>query len=281
MKTNVLAVRPKISPYEAEKMIWTFIRHGNHRHRDAMKGAPKRRIEEWFAENNEPLSKLVTQCRSYFEIIVPFVENCIGSTWTAISEGGGGVTVSLIKSGKDEPEMEVTAPGTIGVSYEAKFESACRARDKAIDSASLEELHTSIIKGIASIESYIAHRVEIWNRSIDANMQLNDKKNAKVSFEDKIKIWIPKMTGGVKLDIAGQMWADFLFLQGIRNGDAVHAKKFAQGTSFSDLALALNKVKTGIANFLLQLHILFDEPVPRVVIRARFFPEVYLQPNTK
>jgi hypothetical protein len=89
------------------------------------------------------------------------------------------------------------------------------------------------------------------------------------------------MTGGAKLDLGGQMWADFLFLQGIRDDDAVHAKKFAQGDSFSNLASALNKFKTGIADFLLQLHVLFDEPVPRVVIRARFFPEVYVPPKTK
>lgn len=262
-------------------MIWTFIHHGNHSHRDAMKGAPKRPIEKWFAENNEPLPKLITRCRSYFESAVPFVENFIGSTWRVLSEGGGGVTTSLIKGGNIHPEIEVTGPGTIGVDYEAKFESACRARDKAIDGASLDDLHTSIIKGIASIESYIAHRAEIWNRSIAAQMQLNDKKEAKVSFQEKIKIWIPTMTSGKKLDLGGHMWADFLFLQGIRDNDAVHAKKFAQGASFSDLASALNKFKMGIANFLLQLHVLFDEPVPRVVIRASFFPEVYVQPKTK
>jgi len=124
MKTNDLAVRPLISPREAEKMIWTFIRHGNHSRRDAMKGSPKRPIEKWFAENNEPLPKLVTRCRSYFEFLVPFVENIIGSTWTVLSEGGSGVTASIIKCGKKQPEIEVKSPGTIGVNYEAKFESA-------------------------------------------------------------------------------------------------------------------------------------------------------------
>lgn len=281
MKTDDLATRPLISAREAKKMIWTFIHHGNHSHRDAMKGAPNHAIEKWFAKNNEPLTKLISQCRRYFESSVPFVENFIGSTWIVSAAGGTDVKASLIKGGKNEPEIEITSPGTIGVDYASKFESACRARDKAIEGASLDELHTAIIKGIASIESYVAHRAEIWNRSIAAHTPLSDNKESRVSFEEKIKGWVPTMTGGAKLDIGGQMWADFLFLQGIRDNDAIHAKKFAQGVSFSALASALNKFKTGIADFMLQLHVIFGEPVPQVVIRAKFFPDVYVPSKVK
>lgn len=281
MKTNDLAVRPLISARESEKMIWTFIHHGNHSRYDSMKGAPKRPIEKWFADNNEPLPKLVSQCRRFFESPIPFVENFIGSTWTVVSDGAGKAKVSMIKGGKNEPEIEIEGPGTIGVDYESKFESACRARDMAIEGASLDDLHTAIIKGIASIESYITHRTDIWNQSLAAHTQLNDKKEAKISFEEKIRGWIPTMAGGAKLNLGGAMWADFILLQAIRDNDAIHAKKYSQGVSFSDLASALNKFKTGIADFLLQLHVIFGEPVPRIVIRARFFPEVYVQPKTK
>ena len=89
------------------------------------------------------------------------------------------------------------------------------------------------------------------------------------------------MSGGVRLGLGGAMWTDFIFLQAIRDNDAVHTKRFAQGASFSDLASALNRFKTGIADFILQLHLIFGEPVPRVVIRARFFPEVYVPKKTK
>ena len=114
-----------------------------------------------------------------------------------------------------------------------------------------------------------------------AHTQLIDNKGAKVSFEDKIKDWVPTMSGGVRLGLGGAMWTDFIFLQAIRDNDAVHTKRFAQGASFSDLASALNRFKTGIADFILQLHLIFGEPVPRVVIRARFFPEVYVPKKTK
>jgi hypothetical protein len=281
MKTNDLAVRPLISPREAEKMILTFIYHGNHSRHDEMKEAPKRAIEKWFADNNEPLPRLISRCRYFFVASVPFVENFIGSTWTVVSDGAGKAKAAMTKGGKNEPEIEIEGSGTMGVDYESKFESACRARDKAIDGASTEELHTAIIKGIASIESYIAHRVDIWNRSLAAHTQLTHNKGAKVSFEEKIKVWVPTMSGGAKLNLSGAMWADFIFLQAIRDNDAVHAKRFAQGASFSNLASALNRFKTGIADLLLQLHVIFGEPVPRVVIRARFFPEVYVPKKTK
>lgn len=280
MKTNDLAVRPLISHREAEKMIWTFIYHGNHSRHYEMKGAPKSAIEKWFADNNEPVPRLLSHCRS-FVASVPFVENFIGSTCTLVLGGEGKAKALMTKGGKNESGIEIEGSGTIGVDYQSKFESACSARDRAIEGASTEELHTAIFKGIASIESYIAHRVDIWNRSLAAHTQLTDNKGAKVSFEVKIKVWIPTMASGAKLNLSGAMWADFLFLQAIRDNDAVHSKRFSQGVSFSDLASALNRLKTGIADLLLQLHVIFGEPVPRVVIRAKFFPDVYVPKKTK
>lgn len=141
-------------------MVWTFIYYGDHSQQHQMKDSPKHAIERWFAENNEPLHRVEARCRMFFESCIPFVENLIGSTWTVLSEGGN-VKAELIKNGKTEAEIEIAGPGTIGVDYQAKFESACRARDRAIEGASLDDLHTSIIKGIASIESYIGHRVDI------------------------------------------------------------------------------------------------------------------------
>ena len=119
MKTNDLAVRPLISHRDAEKMIWTFIYHGNHSNHDAMKGASKHTIEEWFADNNESLPRLVSRCRSFFTASIPFVENIIGSTWTVVSESGAGVSASMTKGGKNEPEIEIEGSGTIGVDYES------------------------------------------------------------------------------------------------------------------------------------------------------------------
>lgn len=280
MKTGELAVRPIISEREAEKMVWTFIQHGNHSRHDQMKFASKKSIENWFSENNEPLTKVIPRCRNFFSASIPFVENFIGSTWTVWSEGGT-VKAGLIKGGQSEPEIEIEGPGTISVGYESKFEAACRAREKAVEGASLEEFHTAIVKGISSIEAFVSHRVDIWNHSPIAYKKLGESKGAKVSFEDKIKVWIPIMREGEKLNLGGVMWADFLFLQAIRDGDAIHAKKFAQAITFLDLAFALNKFKTGIADFLLQLHVLFGEPLPRSVIRAKFFPEVYVSRKTK
>lgn len=276
MNTNDLAIRPLISAREVDKMIWTFIFHGNHSHREKMRCVSKHPIEKWFVANNEPIPKIASRCRSFFNTSIPFVENFIGSTFYLLSDGEGNAKAALTKAGKNIPELEIEGSGSIGVDYESKFESACRARDEAISRASSEDFHTAIIKGIASIESYIAHRVDIWNHSHISQMQLVDNKTSKVTFEEKIKKWIPIISNGKTINLGNVMWSDFILLQSIRDNDAVHSKKFAQGITFQNLALVINKFKTGIADFLLELHKIFEEPVPRAIIRARFFPEVYV-----
>lgn len=283
MKTNDLAVRPIISLRESEKMVWTFIRHGNHSNREAMKNSPKHQIEEWFLEGNQPIHRIIARCRNFFTSAMPLVENFRPSTSYFFAEGGGEITVSMFKGGNTQPEKVVMgSSGSIGVDYEAKFESACSALTRAIEGASFEDFHTSIIKGISSIESYINHRAEIWNNSIASALNpLIDSKEKKVSFEDKITKWLPIMAGGKKLDKSGKMWNDFLTLQKIRDENAIHSKNYAQGGSYIELALALNKFKTGIADFLLQLHIIFDESIPSSIIRAKYYPEVYLQSKGK
>jgi hypothetical protein len=267
MMTSELAVRPLISARESEKMIWAFVFHGEHDQREAMKGSPKSAIERWFAENDQPLRNVIARCRT-FSRAVPFLENFAGSTFYSSSGEGGESVLSMYKSGKSEPEVEVVGAGSVGVDYVSKFESACRSRDRTISTGSYDELDTTIIKGVSAIEAYISHRE--WNET-----ELLDEKRAKVSFEDKIKSWIPTMTNGKKLDLSGTTWQDFLFLQKIRDG-AVHSKQFARGASFLDLAGGLNKFKTGVAKLTFDLHVMFEEPVPRSVIRAMFFPEVYV-----
>ena len=262
-------------------MIWTFIRHGNHSRYHSMSKAPTGSIEKWFADQGEPLHKLIPRCRRYFDINVPFVENLIGSTWTLIADTNGNASASITQSNSASPPIQITGPGTIGVDYASKFEAACKARDRAIKDASLEDFHTAIVKGIASIESYITYRAEIWNLSSTAEFPLSDSSTGKVAFDRKIKNWVPTMTNGRALDLSGRMWQDFLYLRGIRDNDAIHAKRFAQGCSFADHALAINKFKIGIAELLLQLHILFEEPAPRSIIRARYFPEVHANTKTK
>lgn len=270
MTESHLAPYALISEREAKDMIWTFIRHGDHSRRNVMSGAPNKSIELWFADQGEPFHRLIPRCRNYFKTQVPFVENLIGSTW-ALMGNNCDARLTLAVPNSSGHQIEVTGPGKIGVDYSSKFESACKARNAAIEEASLEELHTAIVKGIASIESYIGYKANSCNLSAT----LSDSGNTKVPFDQKIKNWVPIMADGRALDLSGRMWQDFIFLREIRDNDAIHAKKIAQGYSFSDLALTINKFKTGIADLLLQLHIVFQEPAPRSVIRARYFPNVH------
>ncbi|MHA2403773.1 MAG: hypothetical protein ACXADH_12330, partial [Candidatus Kariarchaeaceae archaeon] len=124
-----------------------------------------------------------------------------------------------------------------------------------------------------SIEAYIIHRVELWNRD-NPHDCLTDSPAHKVSFDDKVDVWIPKMTGGKKLDKSIRNWMHFLDLRKIRDHVSIHPKSDGFGSSFSDLAEKINIFRTGIAGTLIQLHLLFHEKIPAIIIRAFYAPEV-------
>ncbi|MFP3558861.1 hypothetical protein SB861_50685 [Paraburkholderia sp. SIMBA_049] len=233
MMTQMLAVRSMISDRESAKMIWTFVRHGKHDQREKMKNAPNEPLEQWFSDNGHPFKRLVAHCRT-FSNTVPFVEVFAASTFHGSAGEGGSAIMSMYKTGKTVPEAEVAAPGTIGVNYQSKFEAACRARDLAIASTSCEEFDTAITKGLSAIEGYISHRVEIWSRHGCGDL-LQDGKEAKISFEDKVKEWLPLMADGKKIDLSGRTWQDYQYLRGIRDG-AIHPKGFARGATYASLA---------------------------------------------
>ena len=96
--------------------------------------------------------------------------------------------------------------------YWATFEAAKSARDRSVENASFADYQVAIVQGIASIEGYINHRVEIWNRQHPDN-QLIDSKQSIVRFDDKIDEWIPKMAEGKKFNKGGVNWESFKLLR--------------------------------------------------------------------
>jgi hypothetical protein len=135
------------------------------------------------------------------------------------------------------------------------------------------DLQSAIVKGIGSLEAFINARADRWNKTHPED-QLLDSRQKKVSFEDKVDIWIPKLTGGAKLDKSGTMWRHFVALRGIRDDEAIHPKAVGFGISYRDLAKNINMFRLGIAGFLFELHLLSYVTVPRAVIRAMYAPEV-------
>ncbi len=103
-----------------------------------------------------------------------------------------------------------------------------------------------------------------------------DSKENKVSFDSKINYWIPVLTGDKKLDKSNQIWRDYKILRGIRDNTTVHAKKSSYCVSYDDFIDLIGKYSFGISGMLMELHKLFNDPIPPVIIRNFYTPPVIM-----
>jgi hypothetical protein len=264
-----LVYKDKISRRASHEMILLFAKHGNHYHDENF--TTDASVKRAFLINNINYDQLVEKCRNPTSH-VPYFENLIGSTWTV----SGGCKMARV-NGTGEEEFSVSGPGKFTeLTYWALVEEVKNAKDRAVEKISYSDLQSAIVNGIASIESFINQKVNIWNKAFP-DKQLIDNKTNKVSFDDKIKIWIPILTNGKKLDKSTVNWSDFKKLQGIRDNLAIHPKVPGYGFSYSDLANKINMLNTGIAGVLIDLHLLFNEKIPGVIIRLRYSPDVIVK----
>lgn len=265
-----LQYKPKISRRSSKEMILLFAKYGNHGLGDF--GASLNSdadVKRFVASQGSDFDRIVERCRDFSEN-VPFFENLVGGTW----EVTPGATVSIVDNNTKEERQKVTGPGTISsYGYWAAFEISVEARDRAVNNKSFGDFLSAVVSGIASIEGYINYRAEIWNKKHPGN-QLIDSRENKVSLDDKFDDWIPIMASGRKLDKSKISWAHFKILRGIRDNVSIHPKDPSQGVSLKDLAEGINMFRTGIAMLLVQPHILFEERIPSVIIRAMHMPDV-------
>lgn len=267
MGEHRLRFKSKISKRNAEKMIVAFARYGNHYHDVKFKSDAD--VKRAFAARGIDFEQLAERCRDPQQG-VPFFENLVGSTAAPV----GGATLSRVDHSTGETDLETKSPGKLVLySYWATFETAVRSLRRAVDEASYSEFQYAVVQGIASIEGYINYRAELWNKRHPED-QLLDSRQGKVSFDDKVNEWIPKMTGGKRLYKGDRGWNHFRMLRGIRDHHAIHPKMSGYSISFPELAEKINLFRTGIAGLLIRLHILFKEKVPRIIIRAVYAPDV-------
>ena len=106
--------------------------------------------------------------------------------------------------------------------------------------------------------------------------QLVDSRRHKVSFDTKIDEWIPKMSGGRKLDRGGRRWADFRALREFRDQAAIHLKGGGVGIEYAELCRLLNMFRSGIAGLLVDLHLHFSERIPCIIVRYAYLGEIEL-----
>jgi hypothetical protein len=253
MITHRLNRNTKISQKASYDLIMTMAKRSNH-HLEVLRKVSLKTdadVAEFirsFTGGSETLEGMVNHCRDYSQH-VPIFENFIGSR--------------LVMGGRE----------IVTSAYRLLYEKASENLTRAIESVSFGDVQVAITSGISSIDAYISHRAEKWNAA-HPNDLLIDSRDHKVSFDDKIDSWIPKMTGGPKFDKSRQNWTHFKILRGIRDDVMIHAKDPSYARSAHEIAEAINMFRTGIAGLLIQLHDLIDEKIPSMIIYDSFAPDV-------
>jgi hypothetical protein len=261
----MLRFKTRISKKLALEKVCAHAVAGKHNHQ------PRPRIEQdvkfFFATRGVDLSDIAERCRDPNQH-VPLFENLIGPTWALHGSGGA----SLVDREGNEVASIKGSGELVQSTYWALFEHACLARDRAVAGSSYLDFQTAIVSGIASIEAFINVLAEIWNAR-NAEDLLVDSKANKVSFDDKIDQWIPKIIGNV-FDKSDRRWCNFVELRRIRDHLTIHPKVDAYGLEEGELANKINLFRYGIAGFLGKLHILSGQQVPAIIINAVYMPEV-------
>ncbi len=255
-------------------MIMALALYGNHYHEsDWGYLNTTRRVEEFFAAGDYTLGEVIEECRDK-DSTVPLLENLIPiSGWTVT--GAPGVVVSQTDSeGNEVARFEGKAGFMVAATDAALFEKAVKDFERAIAQMSYTEFLSALANGLASIEAYIAQKAYQHNVR-NSGDQLMDDKDHKVAFADEIKVWVPKMAG-TKLNLGDKHWAHFQRLKRVRDTEHTHTKSPALHISYRELCKLLNLFRTGIAGMLLNLHALFGDTVPAVVVKYAFYPDIKL-----
>lgn len=257
-------------------MILMMAKHGNHGVR--YKFVSDADVKRFFQAGGMYWDELVQHCRNPNELI-PIVENIVRSTWK-VSGGGKAAIVTGAATEEEKEIASVRGPGELTSStYLQLFENAVDSLQRCMGSASFGDFQSCVSNGIASIDSYIAYRAWLYNSGNPAEPLIDSKEN-KVSQDTKIDEWIPKMSGGKKLDKSGVNWNHFKRLRAVRDNLAMHVKQPALGISSQDLCELLNLFRSGIAGLLVDLHLLFSERIPCNIIRNTYLPDILLVETT-
>lgn len=210
---------------------------------------------------------LVKRCMENYNMPIP-TENLLGSTWRLT----GGTATSISPTGKEL--FSVSGSGELTQkAYWGCYEESQKQLKECISDQSYIKFQSALVLGIAAIEAYINYRAGIWNET-HPNERLVDSKENKVSFDQKIDEWIPVMTNQKKLDKGNRNWQEFRYLRDIRDNTTIHMKQSGYGISYKDLADLINRYSYGISGILIQLHKLFNEMIPPIIIRNFYAPPV-------
>ncbi|NQZ50096.1 MAG: hypothetical protein HRT95_07880 [Moritella sp.] len=239
-----------IAEKQAKKLIFDLVKYSDHANRSLTDGLKNKTIEQWFEQNKYPFKRLVSDTRDW-GYTVPFVENTLDS------------------------KVYIKGAGIINVSdYQGEFESALEYRDAAINNADIETYNLCIAKLFASLASYLYHKAECYNAENED--KLEDAQGSSVSLDEKIKLWVPILSGGKELESSKKSWDLFQVQLAQCHKDAIHPQCSAQDLSSVELAEKVNDLRGGIINIMYELHVLLNDEIKSQLVRAVYFPDVYV-----
>ncbi len=262
--------KKKISSKQSYGLIMMVAKHSNIDKNLRTKLTTDDEVKKFFEQHNINFDELIEKCRDYYGKNVPLIENLAPSTAKAEIQGRGSITYRDNSTGK---ELKLEESGIIETSaYWSSYEKANEEINGAVESANWADFKSAIVDGVSSIEGYINYKAEQW-RFKNPKDQSIDVKQRKLSLEDKIDNWIPIITGK-KLYKNTKCWSNFKILLSIRHDKKVHSKESSQSITYKELAELINRFSTGIAGLMLQLHLIFGDRIPRIIVRGYYSPDV-------
>lgn len=271
-----LQLDPTISASDARELIFYFIRWGDLSERH-FKNLPDATIEKMLATQGYKLDQRITELtQNPHKHILQFENLLENHTWNFVATPGAIVTVSTLVDGIEIPQIQDAEHGLIREPHRAAFVAACEARDAAIANNNFDSFYTALATGFSSLEAYMTLRTFVFNAKCTPSERLDERrpKRGYVSFEEKLREWVPIMTGK-SIDFGTSAgWNDFLYLQSLRNDVVIHPKPGKGLKTLDELADGINRFRYGIGSLMFLLHQAFDEPMQRSIIRAMRYPTV-------
>lgn len=261
-------VNQKIPRRWAHEMIILMGKLGNHNYDLGGHLKTDADIKRHYAQNNYDFEVEVQRCRTFTENIMIY-ENLIGSQWTT-----KGVKVSRVNPTTGQEETLVEGDGVYNdKDYWHSFELAVSDLDEAISKSSYGKFLSAINNGIASIEAFFNYE---YLHKMKEGVQ---PAELEISLDAKVDNWPERFTG-IKLDKSKIFWNHFRELKNLRNNKFQHIKSSATGKTFIAMEREFNMFRTGIAQFLLELHVIYKERCPSKIIRYSYFPDITYVPDT-
>lgn len=267
----MLERKKKICSKQSYDLIMMIAKHSNIDKSLQAKLRTDEDVKKFFEQEGKNFEELIEKCRNFYDNNVPIIENLAPSSFKVEIRGRGSISYRDSSTGKEKIREE--AGEIITSIYWSSYEEAKDAINRAVEYESFADFQSAIEDGISSIEGYINYKAEQWNYK-NPNNQLIDSKQFPVRLEDKIINWTKTITGKDFDKNIDNCWTYFKELKKIRDDERVHPKESSQSISQKDLAKLINKFRFGIAGMLVQLHLIFDDRIPRIIIRGYYSPDV-------